>query len=156
MDIREAFRELWEQMKFLGTVDVRVYIGIAAGVGALIFGFYLAKKRAEHQKRRLDRARAAGNRIEARKIGSTIAAKDKGFDYREKYVYMVDEKEKYYYVTTDSRAPQVISLYYDKDPRRVYSAYQGDAVGFLLLCPYFLFVPMGVLWLVATLLGYRW
>lgn len=156
MSISEGFRELWEQMKFFGTVDVRIYIGIAAAVGAMIFGFRLAKKRSMYMKNRLERAKAAGHVIEARKVKSNIIERDKGFDYRAKYAYTVGEKKKYYWVTSDSQAPQVISLYYDTDPNKVYSAYQGDAVGFLMLCPYFILVPLGTLWLVATLLGYRW
>lgn len=153
----EGFKNLFEEFKFFATVDIRVYIGIFAAILAVILGFAISKKRNNYRKNRIDLAKSAGRVIEAKQIDSRVQhnGKDPSI-HTAAYSYSVNGREKRYIAKSDNFLPETLNLYYDKTPDKVFSAYDGDPLGLFIILPYFIFVPLGTLWLVATLLGYRW
>lgn len=153
----EAFQEFLENLKFLSTIDIRIYIGIIAAILAVRFGFHLSKKRNNDRTKRIARAKEKGYVINARKIDSKVQHDGKNPSiHTATYTYLADGKERHYIAKHSNFLPETICLYYDKTPNRVFSAYDGDPAGFFIMLPYFIFVPLGILWLVAMLLGYKW
>lgn len=153
----EAFQEFVENLKFLTTIDIRIYIGVFVAILSIKFGFHLSKKRNNRRKNRIARAKEKGYIINAQKIDSRVQhyGKDPSI-HTATYTYQVDGKERRYIVKHSNFLPETICLYYDKTPDKVFSAYDGDPAGLFIMLPYFVFVPLGTLWLVAMLLGYRW
>lgn len=155
--LREAFQETCENLKFLSTIDIRIYIGIFAAILSVKFGFDLSKKRNAHRADRIARAKEKGYVIEARKIDSRVQHYEKDPSiHTATYAYLIAGEERHYIAKDSNFLPETINLYYDKTPDKVFSAYDGDPAGLFILLPYFIFVPLGTLWLVAALLGYRW
>lgn len=155
--MRQAFQELSENLKFLAAIDIRFYIGVFAAILSVIFGFHLSKKRNNRRANRIAEAKKNGHVIEAHKIDSRVQHYGKGPSiHTATYAYTANGKERQYVAKHNNFLPEAISLYYDKTPDRVFSAYEGDPAGLFIMLPYFIFVPLGTLWLVATMLGYRW
>lgn len=155
--LNDGFNKFLEDLKFLSTIDIRIYIGIFAAALTVIWGFGISKRRNNSRKARISRAKEAGHVIEAKQIDSRVQHNGKDpSNHTATYIYSVNGKEKRYIAKSDNFLPETISLYYDDTPNKVFSAYDGDFLGLFILLPYFIFVPLGTLWLVAALLGYRW
>lgn len=155
--LHEALQEVWEALTFLSAIDIRIYIGIFAAILSVRFGFHLSKKRNTYRTNRIARAKEVGYVIEARKIAGSVQHYEKDPSiHTATYTYTVDGEERHYIAKHSNFLPETISLYYDKTPDKVFSAYDGDPAGLFIMLPYFTFVPLGILWLVATILGYRW
>lgn len=150
---REEYQNLLGEMK---SIDPRAWVGLLCIAASIAFGIYLSKKRNSRRAERFARAKEAGHVIEATCVKRRRDDDGNYSRYSSKYVYTINGKQKYYHATDHYLMPDTINLYYDEDPDKVYSKYDGDIKGFLLFLPYFLIVPMGTCWLAMTLLGYRW
>jgi hypothetical protein len=116
-------------------------------------------------KKKIEKAKANGHVIQAKMIeqkrkrtfdkrkNDTRTGYEKVYWYTTKYQYEVNGEKKVYAIATkDCCLPPTISLYYVKNPRRVFSKYdeKGNPLQFLICI-----IPILAAMLVMKILGYE-
>lgn len=149
---------LFEAWKTLASYDVAIWVGIVVAVVIFVIEMVLCKKGIIFSSTYKKKAEAVrkGNVIQGKQISCVHRDRRDGKNtdriYTAYYEYYVDGKKRKKHVTSTSlKPPSVISLYYTKNPNKVFSEYDLEESSFRILL---YIIPIVMAYVVMNLMGF--
>ena len=162
--LKEAFNQLIELLTDNDYNGLKVMIVCIAGIFTFVLGMVLLVKGyftyETRNKKKCRKAQQLGHIVPATLISSehryttqtneNTGREWKDWYYRGIYQYYVDGKEYIYYLDTENKSPQSLTLYYIKKPKRAFHAGKATWQPVILIYIMPLFVMAALIYLLGV------